>query len=187
MALVGLPHNIYHDPLLQCLTVQAQAALRPLCKSGAGLFQKAYTPRIFVSLTKPTRLGGRLLESVSNPLSYSTTSMNSAALTIAFDIPIDFASQYNGSLLERLRLLLPGPRKLWATGDRGKIVGLCLKKPRGTHAEFIGALLACVADGPLEYLYMTDGRLPQHLPEEVLESCQLKVLLFAGPPTPNVL
>ena len=84
-------------------------------------------------------------------------------------------------LLGRLQATLPGPRKLWK--GNGTIVGLCLKSPRGTYPELTEALQACTANGPLKYFCMTDVRLPQHLPEVLLEDSQLEVLHFVGPST----
>ena len=183
--LVGLPIDIYHDPLLQCLAVQERASLRPLCKCAAQLFDVVYTPRIFISLVKPSRFGGRLMPADSNSLSYSTTPMGSADLVIAFDVPIDYANEHQGCLFLRLQTMLPGPRHLWK--GNGAIVGLCLKRPFGTHFEVVGALQACAANGSLKYFYMTDPRLLQHLPDVVFKGCQLEVFHFVGPSIPNLL
>ena len=132
------------------LNVTAGARLRASSGSFARLFAVTYAPRIFVSLTKPQRLGGRLLLALGNPLSFETTPLGSKELVMAFDVPVDWASEHKDDFLRRLVQALPGPRKLWK--DSGAIVGLCCKKPRGTSEEFAGAMQACTASGKLQYL-----------------------------------
>ncbi len=182
MAFLTMPLNVYDD-LLQYLDVRMISPLRALQKMAAQLFETTFTPHFYAALTRPLRLGGRLIAG-PHTASFAETSMKSTMLTITVDVPIDWAAQEATPLPQRLLSQLPGPRKLWKEG--ALIIGVGFKKPRGTHAEFKGALQAC-APQELRYLSMTDSRLPQHLPRPIIEESSLEVLHYAGAPTPEFL
>ena len=179
MALLAVPLNVY-DHLLQYVSVSMMAPMRALQSGAARLFEKRFFPEIFVALTRSMRLGGRLLLGPCGE-TLERTPLTSATLLVTMDAPIDWAGQ-PGSLLRRLLLQLPGPRKVWKDG---RIVGLGFKKPRGTCQEMQAALLAC-ATQELGVLSLTDARFPKHLPPWVYE-CSIEVLHYAGPPTADLL
>ena len=165
MALLTMPSAI-RDYILQYVSVRT-SSLRALTKSTAQSFKNTYVPQFFVSLTRPLRLGGRL-SSGPNGASFDETSMTNTTLILSVDVPIDWAAQQESRTLpERLLKTLPGPPWLWRTG--ATIIGLAMKKPRGTYRELVRALQACLQDQPIRYVSLADSRLLKHLPQSVYE------------------
>ncbi len=183
MSLLTLPLPIY-ELILQYVNVR-MSSLRALQKSTVQVFEKTYVPQFFVSLTRPMRLGGRL-SSGPHGTSFDETSMTNTTLILSVDVPIDWAGaqQESRPLPERLLAILPGPPRLWRTG--ATIVGLAMKKPRGTSRELVAALQTCLFDQPTRYVSIADNRLPKHLPHSVYEG-QLAVLHQVGTPSHDLL
>jgi len=129
------------------------------------------------------RLGGSLA-CASLGASLDETSANSQMVSVTVNVPVDFASEAGQALPSQLCYILPGPPKLWTGGD---IIGFAMKKARGTFRELKAALQACVFSGTIQYASIVDYRLPNHLPQALLNGRQLKVLHQINPPSLELL
>ena len=169
--------------IFQYVTAQARF-LQALERRAVQAFAKKYIPDLFVLLTRPMRLGGALTCAPYSGAALRDASLTSKRVCVAVDVPIDLASRVDWPLPSRLRSVLPGPREMW-TG--GAIVGIGMKKCRGTYTELRDALTACIAHGAVRYVSMVDSRLPKHLPRALLEGPQLEALHHLGPPSQELL
>jgi hypothetical protein len=171
------------DFVLQYVTARARY-LQALERRAVRAFARTYVPEFIVLLTRSMRLGGALTCGPYYGAALGGASLTSGCVRVAVDVPIDLAGGGSWSLPSRLRSSLPGPREMWAVGT---IIGLGMKKCRGTYAELKDALQACVEGGAVRYVSMVDARLPKHLPNALMEGLQLKVLHHLGPPSAAML
>ena len=180
-----LPLTIY-DHILQYVAVCLTSRLRALQKDAAKLFFRRYVPNFFVALSRPMRLGGVLRRSATFGASLDA-SLTSETLVVPVDVPIDFAAlDSERPLPQRLYQTLPGPREMWLPG--ASIVGFCNKKSRGTFLELQRGMVACISSDSLQYVSLTDGRLPRHIPREIFSLRPgLKVLHYEGAPDADFL
>ena len=115
------------DVISQYVSVCTGAALRVLDKPSATAFEKTFVPRFLVSLTRPSRLSGRLMLSQSYTGTFLETPMSSATLLLPVDVPIDLAAAQDSALTDKLfAKTLPGQRKMWRR-EGASIAGFLLK------------------------------------------------------------
>ena len=176
MALLLLP-TILCDATSDYLTVSMIAPLRGLQKAAAATFARTFTPKFHINLTKPMRLGGRL---ICGPHAFSDVPMTSPSLTLRCDLPIDWAGGPRPTL-ERLVSHLPGPRKIWRIEDAA-IHGFGTMKPRGTEHEFTTSLRECTSEN-LQYYSIADIRSLTYIPQAIVEESRLDVLHLFGFPS----
>jgi hypothetical protein len=115
------------DFISEYVCVRMGAALRVLDKPSATTFEKAFVPRFLVSLTRPSRLSGRLMLSQSYTATFSETPMSSDTLLLPVDVPIDMAAAQGSGLTDKLfAKTLPGQRKMWRK-EGASVAGFLLK------------------------------------------------------------
>ena len=171
MSLLSLPVAVCHDVLSDYVNIRTLARLKASSRQALALFSNKFNvTNIFVTIVKPFRRDGVLR--LRSPLETPASSKSFAAHV---ELPMDMLS--NGLAEVLVDSLFP--RRWFRNPEGASINGLAVKRlARGSDDEFLNGL-HIIPPEKLDFVFMTDHRLPFLLPTQVFTK-RLELLHYGG-------